>query len=306
MTLTRRLFLVAVALGAAGAAVFWILTIPQTVAASAVPAHVPDLANGELMFNAGDCSGCHTGRDKDGKRLSGGGGLKTPFGVFYIPNISPDPTDGIGAWTEAQFITAMVKGTSPDGRHYYPAFPYPSFAQMRISDLQDLFAYLKTLPAVTGRAREHDLSFPFNIRRGLGLWKLLFLDRGPFRPDPTKSAAWNRGAYLVNGPAHCAECHSPRNFMGGIIASERFAGGPNPEGEGWIPNITQKRFGDWTEDDFATLLETGETPEPDMVSGAMAVVVESTARLPAADRVAMATYLKSLPSVDGPTPPVAK
>ena len=140
-------------------------------------------------------------------------GLRSPFGTFYVPNISPDPKDGIGAWTEEQFITALNKGTSPAGDHYYPAFPYTSFQHIRFGDLRDLFSYLKTLPPVQGRVRDHDLPFPFNIRRMLGIWKLLYLDGEPFKPDASKAAQWNRGAYLVNGPGHCAECHSPRNAL---------------------------------------------------------------------------------------------
>jgi mono/diheme cytochrome c family protein len=166
-------------------------------------------------------------------------GLHSPFGTFYVPNISPDPKDGIGSWTEQQFVTAMAKGTSPDGKHYFPAFPYPSYALMPVSDVRDLFAYLKTLPAVQGKVRDHDVPFPFNIRRNVGGWKLMFFKGEPFKPDPAQSAEWNRGAYLVNGPGHCVECHSPRNFMGGIKSGQRFAGGPNPEGKGWVPNITQ-------------------------------------------------------------------
>src|SRR5262249_17251206 len=145
--------------------------------------------------------------------------------------ISPDPKDGIGAWSEADFLTAMQKGTSPSGQHYYPAFPYPSYQRMRPNDLRDLFAYLKTLPPVQGKVRDHDLGFPFNIRRTVGVWKFLFLDGEPFMPDPRQSTAWNRGAYLINGPGHCAECHSPRNLMGGIVRGQRFAGGPSPDGE---------------------------------------------------------------------------
>jgi mono/diheme cytochrome c family protein len=149
----------------------------------------------------------------------------------------------------------------------------------------------------------HDLPFPFNIRRATGLWKLLFLDSGPFQPDPSKPAEWNRGAYLVNGPGHCAECHSPRNALGGIVASQRFAGGPNPVGEGWIPNITQKSLGDYSEKDIAYLLETGTLPDGDSVGGQMAEVVRTTAQLSPQDRAAIATYIKALPPVEGPKPP---
>src|SRR5262249_16388133 len=150
---------------------------------------------------------CHAQPGQDDKtKLGGGLALKSPFGTFYVPNISPDPRDGIGTWSEADFVTAMTKGTSPDRQHYYPAFPYTSYQRVRIEDLRDLVGFLKTLPPVSSKVRDHDLPFPFNVRRVVGLWKWLFLDGTPFEPDPTKSAEFNRGAYLVNGPGHCAEC----------------------------------------------------------------------------------------------------
>jgi len=299
----RKLTILIVALAVLGAAAFWLVTIPQTVAAGALGPHQADLANGRTMFIAGGCSGCHASPGTEDKsRLGGGLALKSPFGTFYIPNISSDPRDGIGAWSEADFVTALSKGTSPDGRHYYPAFPYTSYQRMRLNDLRDLFAYLKTLPAVSGTIRDHDLPFPFAFRRGIGLWKLLYLDGVPFTPDPAKSAVLNRGAYLVEGPGHCAECHSPRSFTGGIIAAQRFAGGPNPEGKGWIPNITQKDLGDWSEKDIAYLLETGQTPDGDSIGGAMTEVVRHTAQLAPEDRAAIAAYVKSLPPVEGPKP----
>jgi mono/diheme cytochrome c family protein len=299
-----RKLVIAVAVAAlVGGILFWFLTIPQTVSASALGPHQPDLANGRTMFIAGGCSGCHAVPGADDKtRLGGGLALKSPFGTFYVPNISPDPRDGIGRWSEVDFVTALSRGTSPDGRHYYPAFPYTSYQRMRADDLRDLFAYLKTLPPVAGTVRDHDMAFPFGFRRGLGLWKLLYLDGAPFKPDPTKSAVLNRGAYLVEGPGHCAECHSPRNFTGGIIAAQRFAGGPNPEGKGWIPNITPKELGDWSEKDIAYLLESGQTLEGDAVGGSMAEVVRHTEQLAAEDRTAIAAYIKSLPPVEGPKP----
>lgn len=197
----------------------------------------------------------------------------------------------------------MLKGTSPSGRHYYPAFPYGSYAKMKLEDARDMFAYLKTLPQAAGKVRDHDVPFPFNIRRNLGGWKFLFFDDKPFVTDASKSAEWNRGAYLVNGPGHCAECHSPRNALGGIKISQRFAGGPNPEGEGWVPNITQKGLSAWSDKDIAYFLETGQTPEGNSAGGSMTRVIANMAQLNAADRMAMATYIKSLPHVDGPKRP---
>ncbi len=317
--LTLRNFAAVVIAGAIiGFAVFWIVTIPATVPASALPQYTPNADNGKTMFNIGGCSSCHATPNKDPQkvdRLQLGGGLELPcpFGTFVVPNISSDPADGIGNWSEADFVTALWDGTAPDGTHLYPAFPYGSYRHMELSDVRDLFAYLKTLPPVKGRPVGHDLAFPFNIRRLLGGWKFLYLTGGPFQPDPTKSAQWNRGAYLVNGPGHCAECHSPRNFMGGIIESERFAGGPTPEGKSWVPNITPAGLGHWGSDkiawkekDIASFLSDGMNPAGDYAGGSMAEVVENTSLLSSDDRAAIAAYVASLPPVQGPTPPPKK
>jgi len=290
-----------------GLAVFWVVTIPANVPASALAQRSPDLENGKTMFLIGGCASCHATPGQDDKtRLGGGVGIKSPFGTFYAPNISPDRDRGIGQWSEANFVTAMVKGTAPNGQHLFPAFPYTSYQRMKWDDVRDLFAYLKTLPAVTDQSKPHEVPFPFNVRRSLGAWKFLFLEGRTFKPDEAKDAVWNRGAYLVNGPGHCAECHSPRNALGGIIAAQRFAGGPNPEGEGWVPNITQKGLGEYSDKDIAYVLETGNTPDGDSVGGAMTAVVRNTAQLPAADRNAIAAYIKSLPPVEGPKRPEKK
>ncbi len=303
----RKLVIALVSLAAVGLAAFWFLTMPATVAASALPAHTPDLVNGRTMFFAGGCPACHAvPGQEDRTRLGGGLALKSPFGTFNVPNISPDPDDGIGRWSEAEFVTAMVKGTAPDGRHYYPAFPYASYQRMALGDVRDVFAFIRTLPPVEAPSKPHDVAFPFSVRRLVGAWKLLFVDDAPFRPDPSQSAQWNRGAYLVNGPGHCAECHSPRNALGGIVAGQRFAGGQDLEGKGWVPNITQKGLGDYSDKDIAYLLQTGATPEGDSVGGAMTAVIRNTAQLSDADRAAMAAYLKSLPPVEGPPRPKGK
>lgn len=261
-----------------------------------------DTENGRVMFFAGGCTSCHATPNQDDKlRLGGGYALKSPFGTFHVPNISPHKQDGIGSWSTQDFIRAMQEGTSPDGRHYYPAFPYTSYQRMSREDLADLFAFMQTLPPVEGKTPDHELPFPFNIRRGVGLWKLAFLDGEPFTPDPSRSASWNRGAYLVNGPGHCAECHSERNFAGAIIEERRFAGGPDPEGRGSVPNITPSPtgIGGWTDTDLVTLLTTGETPNFDTVGGPMGSVVRNTAQLPEADRQTIAEYLLSLPPKQG-------
>ena len=309
----RKLTLIAAAV-ALVCALLWVLTIPATVPASALPPHTPDIDNGRTMFNIGGCASCHATPNKDAEkvertRLGGGLALQSPFGIFYVPNISPDPADGIGGWSEADFVTALWKGTSPHGRHLFPAFPYTSYQHMELADVRDLFAYLKTLPPVSGRARRHDLAFPFNVRRLVGLWKVLYLHGGPFRRDPSQSAQWNRGAYLVNGPGHCAECHSPRNFLGAIVASARFAGGPSPDGKGWVPNITPVGLQHWSKEDIAwsakeiaSFLDDGMNPAGDFAGGAMVETIRNTSKLDAADRAAIAVYIVSLPTRQGPKP----
>jgi len=314
--LTRRRFAVAALAGAVAAgAALWLATIPAVVSASALPQYAPNADNGKTMFNIGGCSSCHAVPNEDPEkvdrtRLGGGLALASPFGTFYVPNISPDPQGGIGDWSEANFVTALWKGTSEHGNNLFPAFPYTSYQHMELNDVRDLYAYLKSLPPVTGKVRQHDLSFPFDVRPLVGLWKLLFFHGGPFVADPSKSAQWNRGAYLVNGPGHCAECHSPRNLFGAIIDSERFAGGPTPDGKDWVPNITPVGLQHWSSDDtawsekdIASFLDDGMNPAGDYAGGAMAEVIRNTTLLSADDRAAIAAYVASLPPTQGPTPP---
>jgi len=314
----RTVTLIAAGILVAALAVVWVMTLPATVTASALPAYTPNVDNGRTMFNAGGCASCHAtpagDPDKvDRTRLGGGLALKSPFGTFYVPNISSDLSDGIGEWSEANFVTALWKGTSPWGKNLFPAFPYTSYQNMTLADMRDLFAYLKTLPPVTGRTRRHDLMFPFNLRRLVGVWKYLFLHGGPFAPDTTQSAQWNRGAYLVNGAGHCAECHSPRNFLGAIVESQRFAGGPSPDGKSFVPNITPVGLQHWSKDDIAwsqsdiaTFLESGMDPSGDYAGDVMAEVIRNTSLLDAADRAAIAAYIVSLPPRQGPKPPPKK
>jgi mono/diheme cytochrome c family protein len=289
-----------------GVAAFYVLTMPSTLPPDALQPRTADLANGETMFNIGGCTSCHaTPNAKDRLRLGGGRTLRSPFGAFKVPNVSSDPQAGIGGWTELQFANAMLKGVGHDGEHLYPAFPYTSYQRMAPDDVRDLFAFLKTLPPDPAPRQPHQLSFPFDVRRGLGVWKLLFVDGRPFVPDQSKDAVYNRGAYLVEGPGHCAECHSRRNVLGAIDPATRFAGGADPEGKGWVPNITPHPDGlaDWSVKDFEYFLETGLAPDGSGVTGNMAEVVANTAKLSAADRAAIAVYLKALPPRPGKKPP---
>ena len=255
------------------------------------------------MFAAGDCASCHASPGQsDRLHLGGGLALASPFGTFRVPNISPDPEDGIGKWRTVDLANALLRGVSPDGSHYYPAFPYSSFAHMMAADVVDLMAYLRTLPAVAGRAPTHEINPLFRIRRFVGLWKLIYFDPSPIEPDPRRDEKWNRGRYLVESLGHCAECHSTRNLLGGIKADTRFAGGPDPEGTGFFPNITPRRIGGWSEQDIAEVLRSGNTPNHGRVGSSMSEVVTNTAMLPAEDRDAIATYIKSLPARPTPRP----
>ena len=305
----RKILLGLFSLACVGLSIIWWVTRPQMLTASqvAVLESDGDVARGEHVFHAGGCASCHmTPGQEDRKKLGGGLALKTEFGTFIAPNISSHPQDGIGAWSAADLANAMQRGVSPQGEHYYPAFPYTTYAHARLEDIADLMAYLRTLPAVGGKAHAHDLAFPFSIRRFVGVWKMLFLDTTPIVADASKSDAWNRGRYLADALGHCAECHSPRNALGGIVSAQRYAGGPDPEGRGWVPNITAKGLGSWSKSDVSELLGSGFTPDFDSVGSSMADVVKNMAALPKADRDAMAEYLKSLPAVDGPPKPAKK
>lgn len=280
--------------------VTFLVTRPTGLSPGALPAHTVDIANGERLFHAGGCVSCHasTGADSNPPLLGGGLGLDTPFGVFRVPNISPDRVHGIGNWTMLDFVNAMHLGISPDERHFYPAFPYTSYTHMRFEDLMDLKSYLDTLPSSPDANQPHELKFPWNIRAGIGVWKLLNLDPAPVVPVPADNPALARGRYLVEGPGHCGECHTPRNWSGGLDRSRWLAGAPNPEGEGTVPNITPDKAGleSWSQKDIEYYLESGLTPDFDTVGGSMVEVQENMALLPAEDRAAIAAYLKAVPA----------
>ncbi|WP_439547098.1 c-type cytochrome [Sandarakinorhabdus sp.] len=282
-----------------GAVAGWIVTAPVTLPDAQVAQAPGDTTRGARIFWAGGCASCHAekGAKGDGKlKLGGGAVLATQFGDFQPPNISPGP-DGLAGWTLAEFDNAMRRGVSPQGRHYYPAFPYTSYARMTAADIADLFAYLQSLPAVAGKPAEGDIAFPFNIRRGIGLWKRLYLDDAPVIALPADAPqAVRDGQYLVEGPGHCSECHAPRTQFGGIDKANWLAGAPNPEGKGMIPNITPGKL-TWSAAEIADYLKTGFTPEYDSVGGTMVAVQANMAQLTDADRAAIAAYLKAVPAV---------
>lgn len=289
--------------GLAGFGIFMWVTAPERQP----PSHwanlgEPDLANGETLFWAGGCASCHAAPNASGdalKMLSGGQALPTPFGTFHVPNISPDPQHGLGSWTVAEFGDAMTRGVGKNGEHLYPSFPYTSYARMTAQDINDLFGYLKTLPASTNDAPPHDLPFPLDMRLALGGWKFFYFDKGAPRVQlANASADVARGQYLVEGPGHCGECHTPRTALGGLSKDKWLAGGPNPEGEGTIPDITpgSQAIGSWSVADIASYLETGFTPDFDSVGGSMVKVQQNMAKLSAEDRNAIAAYLKAIPA----------
>lgn len=289
----KRFLTGVVLLGLLAAGIGLWVTRPQTVPPERFATLTPDVQNGETVFWAAGCASCHKAENStDSLSLPGGLHFKTPFGTFVAPNISTDPDTGIGTWTTAQFASAVLNGTSPEGQHYYPAFPYSTYARMTDQDVADLWAFMQTLPAVSRENAPHDLGFPFNIRLSLGGWKLLFMDRDFVTQADTPEL--ERGRYLVEALGHCAECHTPRNALGGLDTARWMDGAPVPDGKGKTPGITPVHL-NWSATDIAYYLETGFTPDFDSAGGEMAAVVLNTGRLTAEDRAAIAAYVKALP-----------
>ena len=259
---------------------------------------------GTYLLRAAGCVACHTDYEHGGTLLAGGRGLKTPFGTFYTPNITADPKYGIGNWNKHDFITAMTRGISPRGTHYYPVFPYTAYSGITADDLSDLWAYLRTVPLSRAPNRKHDVKFPFSIRLTNWAWKLMFFRPKAHRTEPTHSPEWNRGSYLVTTLGHCSECHTPRNLLGATKSKYAYAGTKQgPDGEK-VPNITPDQktgIGDWSQSDITWLLQTGFLPDGDVVGSLMADVVEhSTSHLTVDDQLAIAIYLQSLMPVRNP------
>ncbi|MCB1397387.1 MAG: cytochrome c [Rhodobacteraceae bacterium] len=298
----KKLAGIAVVLVAAGFGAFWALTRPASLPAQTLAqlrAHPADAAHGEAVFWAGGCASCHAspaleaGAPVESRLiLSGGHAFATPFGTFHAPNVSMDPAQGIGAWTLDDFARAVLLGVSPEGAHYYPAFPYTTYAHATPEDIADLWAFWQTLPADPTPSQAHEVGFPFSLRRGLGLWKLLNFNTGFVTPDSDDPQV-HRGRYLVEALGHCAECHTPRDVLGGLDTAQWLAGAPNPAGQGRIPALPPQG---WSAVDIAAYLQSGFTPSFDVVGGSMADVVANMSRLDAADREAIAAYLIALRS----------
>ena len=278
-----------------GAGAGYVLTRPAPLSADAIEGLRGDATRGAVIFAAAGCASCHADADEGAEGLGGGHALASDFGTFYAPNISPDPTHGIGAWSDLELASAIVTGVGRDGGHLYPAFPYAAYNKATMRDVVDLIAHLRTLPANPRPNTPHDIGFPFNQRILLGGWKFLFeSDDWVLEDAGTEQLA--RGRYLVEALGHCGECHTPRNALGGLDKGQWMAGAPNPSGEGRIPNITPAAL-DWSEAGIAEYLKSGFTPSFDTAGGSMAAVVRNTAQLTDLDRAAIAAYLKAIPPV---------
>lgn len=276
--------------------------------ASAVAMDASLVQRGRYLAIAGNCASCHTRRG--GEALAGGAAFKTPFGTVYSTNITPDAKTGIGNWTREQFLRALRQGVRPDGEHLYPVFPYTAFTKITAEDATALFAYVRTIPPVSAEARQDELRFPYNQRWLISFWNMMFFNEGVYKPDNTKSAEWNRGAYLVEGPGHCSACHSPRDFLGAERNELRMTGGeyvgevPGGALRVWsTPNLTSVKSGlaSWTVEDLATFLKTGRNSFTETFGPMNEVIMNSTRYLRDADTHAMAVYLKSLPANEAKT-----
>lgn len=288
-----RLAVLAVIVVAAG---LW-LTRPQSDAPDVLAGLTPDPVHGETVFAAAGCASCHMApeAEDDAKLvLTGGQSFPSPFGTFKAPNISTDPEAGIGDWAAIDLWNALHHGTSPEGQHYYPVLPYGAYIHMEPQDVVDLHAYMQTLPADPTPSQAHEVAFPYNLRAGVGAWKMLFHDE-EWVMDGDLSPELVRGRMLVEGMGHCAECHTPRNALGGLETGAAWlSGAPNPAGRGSFPDLTPPEMS-WSEDELVEYFTSGFTPEFDTAGGHMALVVENLATLPEDDRAAIAAYIKALP-----------
>lgn len=261
-----------------------------------------DAKRGAYIYTAAGCQGCHTAPADAKKKvyLAGGRGLKTPFGTYYSPNITPDKETGIGKWSEADFKRALRDGKRPDGANYFPVFPYPAYTKMTDGDIADLWAHMKSLAPVKRANREHEVGFPFSLRLAVGVWRIMHFKSGPMAPDPSRSEGWNRGAYLSEALSHCGECHTSRDMLGGLKLDMHMAGAIDGPGGEPVPNITPDKetgIGNWSTDDYESLLSLGMLPDGDFIGGEMTEVYENISKLTSDDLKAMIEYLMALPPI---------
>lgn len=269
---------------------------------SASAAAAGNATRGLYLSKAGGCLACHTEDKKDATPFAGGRALKTPFGTFYGPNLTPHPQAGIGRWTEADFVRAMRYGVRPDGAHYYPAFPYPSFTGITDGDLADLWAYLRALPPSARPNQPHDLKLPYRWRYPIAAWNWLFFTPGPVASNPGRPASVARGAYLVQALGHCGECHTPRNFFGATKKDRALAGGRGPIGKD-LPNLTPTHLGKWSDAELKEFLLYATKSDGDAADEAMAEVVRNTtSQLTPEDLAAVMAYLRALPPLPDDPP----
>jgi len=277
---------------------FWVITSAKTPEYSSVENYSGSLKRGEYVFNASGCASCHSSPDATQAEklvLTGGRSFPSPFGTFYAPNISMDKVNGIGAWSEEDFANAVVHGVSPEGTHYYPSFPYTAYSKMTDQDIADLWAYFRSIPESSIPSIEHDLPIYIRWRRPLAFWKLLN-KREAIIDLVSSDEPIQRGAYLVETLGHCGECHTSRNFIGGLQYGYWLGGAKNPTGRGMIPNLTPAKL-TWTTEEIVEYLASGFTPDFDVAGGHMVDVIENTSKLTEEDRLAIAEYLKAVPEV---------
>lgn len=282
----------------AGALGLVLLATAAHAADDPAPSNPTAIERGKYIFAASDCIACHTDEKSGGGPLSGGPPLKTPFGTFFAPNITPDKTHGIGNWSEAEFRRALREGIGKEGEFLYPVFPFTSFSKLTDGDISDLYAYLMAQPPSARPNRPNEAKFPFNLRPLLLGWRILFFDGKPLQPKPEQTAEWNRGRYLSEAVGHCGECHTPRNALGGLDDSRAMAGDPKGADGQKSPNITpdlETGIGKWSMADLEDLLDSGLKPDGDYVGSGMADVTKGTGALTKSDRHALAVYIKSLP-----------
>lgn len=286
--------------------VLWLAAAVLALAAGIAGAagDIDDVRRGEYLVRAGGCEGCHT--ERGGRPFAGGRGIVTPFGTVYSSNLTPDDRTGLGRWSADDFRRAMQEGRSRDGRLLYPAFPYANYARLTRTDVDAIYAYLRSLSPVSNANRPHTLRFPYDTQVSLAAWRARYFEPAAFTPDPARSSAWNRGAYLVNALGHCDQCHARRNAFGAIEPGSSLAGGRIPAQPWYAPSLRDPAEGsvaDWSATDIVTFFRAGISSRGSALGPMAEVVARSTQYLSDEDLAAMAEYLKSLPTERGSSPP---